>query len=174
MNISPNFTLQEFTRSETAMIKGYSEQYSPSKNVVENLKLLAVNIAEKIRTEFGAFTPTVAYRCERTNKAVGGVATSEHLIGCSFDETFIKDGKNISKAVFLWCINGGLPNFSQIIWEFGNKDNPNWLHIGYNSNNNKKEILVSERNAFGGVNYIKYRGSSLERYHKIPNFAKDK
>jgi hypothetical protein len=172
MKLSQNFTLEEFTRSETAMKLGYLEQFTPSVIVVENLKALALNVAEKIRKEFGAFAPTVAYRCERTNKSVGGVQSSEHLIGCAFDETFIKDGKNISKAVFLWCINGGLPTFSQIIWEFGNKDNPNWLHIGYNIKNNKKEILLSERNAFGGTNYVKYRGSKLENYHKLPNFSK--
>jgi len=156
MKISDNFTLAEFTKSETAMKKGYREQFAPSPEIVENLKALAVNIAEPIRAKFGSFSPTVAYRCERTNKAVGGAIKSEHLTGCAFDETFLNGDKNISREVFEWIIKGGLTKWSKLILEFPDKNGvPRWLHIGYDRKNLTKQVLVIDRTTPNGIDYFK-------------------
>ena len=36
-------------------------------------------------------------------------------------------------------------DFDQLIWEAGNKFNPDWLHISYNIKDNRKQILRAIR-----------------------------
>lgn len=164
MNLSFNFTLKEFINSETATKNGYSEQWNPNAEIINNLTVLAENTAEPIRKKFGSFSPTVGYRCERTNKAVGGASNSEHLYGKAFDETFIRDGKNISGEVFDWIIAGGLLKWSKLILEFPDKNGvPRWLHIGYDRNNLSKQVLVAEKNIFGKTVYTDFFKS---KYYK--------
>lgn len=149
MNLSQNFTLQELTASQTAMVNGYTEQYTPSQEVIANLKLLAVNVLEPLRSKFGSFSPTVAYRCQRVNKKVGGALNSEHLKGCAIDETFIKDGKNICNEVANWIIKESGLKWSKLIlempFESGGKINYRWLHIGYDTDNLHNEILIAKQ-----------------------------
>lgn len=159
MKLSNNFTLNEFTNSETAKKENISEQFTPPQEVIENLKFGALNIAEKIRTEFGSFSPTVAYRCERLNKKIGGSNTSMHSTGEAFDETFIINGINISAQVFFWLIKSNLP-FTELIWEKGDSKNPNWLHIGWKKQA-EKEILV-----YNGKSYYNYLGSQMHKEHQ--------
>lgn len=159
MKLSDNFTLSEFCNSETAKKNGILEQFNPPSNVVENLKFGAVNIAEPIRKEWGSFSPTVAYRSPKLNTAIKGSATSMHLTGEAFDETFIKEGVNISAKVFFWLLkNKHKIPFTELIWEKGNDINPNWLHIGWKKQANQ-EVLI-----FTGLKYENYTGSI---YHKI-------
>lgn len=158
MKLSKNFTLNEFTNSETAKKNGYSEQFNPDAKIIENLNFGALNIAEPIRNEFGSFAPTVAYRCARLNKKIGGSLTSMHNTGEAFDETFIKDGINISAKIFFWLLKSNLP-FTELIWERGDSKNPNWLHIGWRKQANK-EILV-----FNGKSYYNYYGSAMNKEH---------
>jgi hypothetical protein len=165
MKLSTNFSLSEFTASETAMKYEFAEQYNPPLEVISNLKKLAENLAEPIRAKFGSFSPTVAYRCERLNNAVKGAKKSEHLQGKAFDETFIKDGVNISGEVFKWLLKSGL-QWSKLIWEFGDENNPRWLHIGYDETNLNNEVLIAKKNTFGKTIYINYKGSDLETKHK--------
>jgi zinc D-Ala-D-Ala carboxypeptidase len=150
MNLSKNFTLNELTTSQTAMAKGYSEQWNPSARVVENLKMLANNILEPIRAKYGPFAVTCAYRCERLNKAVGGASNSEHLSGSAMDETFIRDGKNICNEVAEWLINESGLIWSKLILEMPFKDtdgkvNYRWLHIGYDTKNLTNQILIAKK-----------------------------
>jgi zinc D-Ala-D-Ala carboxypeptidase len=147
MKLSENFTLQELTASETAMKNGFTEQYSPSIEVIENLKLVAVNLLEPIRDKFGSFSPTVGYRCQRVNKKVGGATNSEHLRGCAIDETFFKDGKNICNVVSDWLIKDSGLKWSKLILEAPFKEgkvvNYRWLHIGYDRSNLHNQILIA-------------------------------
>ena len=163
MQISKYFSLKEFTSSETAMKEGFSENFNPPSGIIENLKKLAEKVADPIRVEWGAFSPTVAYRCERLNNAVGGAKNSQHLHGEAFDETFIHDGKNISEQVFFWLVNNRnkIP-FTKLIWEKGDELQPRWLHIGY-TEGVKQEIMYT----FNGKDYIPYFGSVMEKHHKL-------
>ena len=157
MRLSQNFTLEEFTRSETAMKYGFKEQYAPPREVIDNLVLLATNIAEPIRRQFGSFAPTCAYRCERVNTAVKGERKSEHLLGKAMDETFIKGGQNISREVFDWLVYKSGLKWSKLILEFPDKNGvPRWLHIGYDTLNLNNQVMVAEKNAFGQKKYIDF------------------
>jgi len=164
MKLSENFSLSEFTNSETAKKNGFIEQFNPPINIIENLKFGAINIAEPIRSFIGSFSPTVAYRCDRLNKAIKGSLTSMHSTGEAFDETFIVNGVNVSSSVFFWLIkNKDKIPFTELIWEKGNSKNPNWLHIGWKKQK-EQEILV-----FDGKKYYNYIGSKMHEEHKKLN-----
>jgi len=146
MKISKYFTLEEFVTSETAMKCGFKEQYNPSPEVIKELTYLAINAADPIREYWGSYSPTCAYRCPRLNSHpnVKGAKNSDHLRGQAFDETFIKDGKNISREVFEWVLAGGLKTWSKIILEFpDSKGVPRWLHIGSSEGKQDKTVLVA-------------------------------
>jgi len=161
MKLSNNFYLSEFTKSEIAMKNGFKEQFTPPKEIIENIKLLVENIAEPIREKFGSFSPTSGYRCKKLNTFVGGSKKSEHLIGAAMDETFFKDNKNISKEVFDWILNGGLKKWSTLILEYPDKNCiPRWLHIGYDINNLNNTVLVIDDKNPKGINYY------VSKYYK--------
>ena len=88
--ITDNFTLEEFTRSETAERIGIQ-------NVPGNREKLAiVNLCAKLlqplRDIYGKpIRINSGYRCPELNKAVGGVATSQHCKGEASDLAI--DGK---------------------------------------------------------------------------------
>ncbi len=161
MNLSDNFTLSEFTNSETAKKEGYMEQFNPSEKIIENLKFGANKIAEPIREFIGGFSPTVAYRCKRLNDKIGGSNTSMHSTGEAFDETFIVKGKNVSASVFFFLVkNRKLIPFTELIWEKGNSENPNWLHICW------KKQMVQEILVFNGKKYEDYFKTKMYEEHK--------
>ncbi len=53
MQLSKNFTLAELTKSQTAERKGINN--TPNSEAIENLKMLADNILQPVRDEFGSF-----------------------------------------------------------------------------------------------------------------------
>lgn len=166
MKLSDNFTLQEFTRSETAMREGISEQYNPPQSVINNLKRLAVEIAEPIRSKFGGFAPTCAYRCPKVNTIIGSSSTSMHVTGEAFDETFMKDNKNISAEVFYWLVNNKQLPYTELIWEKGDINQPAWVHVGIKKSK-PQTIMV-----FDGKSYINYYQSKHYEKHKELGYVK--
>ena len=68
------------------------------------------------------------YRSPELNTAIGGSATSEHCKGqaIDIDDTF---GKATNAEMYNW-IKDNL-DFDQMIWEFGDNDNPAWVHVSY-------------------------------------------
>lgn len=164
MKISKYFTLEEFINSETAMKQGIKEQYNPSTEIKNNIIALATNLADPIREKFGSFSPTCGYRCERLNKLVGGVKNSEHTRGQAFDETFIRDGKNICNEVAFWLILESKLKWSKLILEMPFKEqskdfsqNYRWLHIGYDQSSLKNEILIAKKNTWGQTVYENWK-----------------
>lgn len=46
-------------------------------------------------------------------------------------------------------------DFDQLIWEFGNNEQPNWIHVSYNpAKKNRKQILRSVKNKYGKTVYL--------------------
>ena len=171
MKISKYFQLHEFLRSNTAKKKGYTEQNNPSQIVIDNLTKLAVNVADPIREFWGSFSPTNGYRCKRLNGAVGGARSSKHMQGKAMDETFVtKEGKNASQEVFFWLLeNKDTCKWTKIIWEFGNTDCPNWLHIEFDEEEQRKGTVLVK---FELTPYLDYYSSSLYAIHKNKGFVK--
>ena len=83
MQLSPNFSLAELTRSETATARGLSND--PMPRHLENLRRLA-GVLEQTRTLVGKpVLVTSGYRSPPVNRAVGGVPNSAHALGFAAD-----------------------------------------------------------------------------------------
>jgi uncharacterized protein YcbK (DUF882 family) len=83
MKLSPNFTLEELTQSETANRKGLDN--TPTEEAKANLVRLA-RFLEEVRRALGRpIMVNSAYRNPKVNEAIGSKSTSQHCIGCAAD-----------------------------------------------------------------------------------------
>ena len=131
--ITKNFTLQELVASDTATRMGIDN--SPDEEVEKKLRLLATTILQPLRDKYGKpITVTSGYRCTALNKAVGGVATSQHLKGEAADLVTddVKALFNLAKQM----VEDGQIEVGQLIDEYGR-----WVHISLPSNKHKNQIL---------------------------------
>ena len=79
------------------------------------------------------------FRSPELNKAIGGSTKSQHCHGqaIDLDDTF---GRATNAEMFDF-IKENL-DFDQMIWEFGDDNNPNWVHVSYVSpTENRKRCL---------------------------------
>lgn len=138
MNLAKNFTLEEMLRSRTAEKNGYKEQFTPSKEVIQNLTGLCLNILQPLREYLGipVFVGS-GYRCKRLNDAVRGVETSQHRTGEAAD---LQATGKMGNAELFEAIKAAKLPFDQLIWEFGDKDNPAWVHVSFSARN-RRQIL---------------------------------
>lgn len=139
MKISQHLTLAELIRSESAKRLGISNM--PTLEHIENLKELAENIFEPIREHFKhPIHISSGYRSQALNAAIGGSLNSQHSRGMAIDIDM--DGTKIkNSAIFEYAKT--LP-FDQMIWEFGTKNNPDWVHISY-SPLHRRQILYATK-----------------------------
>jgi len=84
MNLTPNFKLSEFTRSDKAAELNLDN--TPGPEHLCNLEVAALGL-EMVRALFGGkpVTITSGYRNPRVNAAVGGVVNSDHALGYAAD-----------------------------------------------------------------------------------------
>ena len=137
--ISKHLSLEECIKSDTAKKLGLANQ--PTPNAVVNLKLLAEKVFEPIREHFKApITVSSVYRGKALNQAVKGSTTSQHCSGQAMD---IDNVKPSNKEIFDY-IKDNL-EFDQLIWEFGTKSNPDWVHVSYSNTHNRKTILKATK-----------------------------
>lgn len=141
MKLSPHLTLAEMIRSESAKRLRISNQPLPEH--LDNMKLLAKNVFEPIRKHFGMpIYISSGYRSDKLNKAIKGSKTSQHCKGQAMDIDMDGSGL-ISNANVFYFIKDNL-DFDQLIWEFGDNYNPDWVHVSYVSpDKNRKKILVA-------------------------------
>lgn len=153
MQLSKHLALAEVTRSDTAKRKGVSNE--PTAEHLKNFQLLAEKVFEPIREHFAVpIKISSGYRSAALNKAIGGAASSQHCTGEAIDIDM--DGTSITNAAIFNYIKDNL-NFDQLIWEFGTKANPDWVHVSYESTGKqRKQILRATRNAAGKTVYAAY------------------
>lgn len=84
-DISKNFSLQEFEKSDTATRLGINNTIKDG-FIKENIKALVYDILQPLRDRWGKpLFINSGYRCRQLNKEVGGVPTSQHCIGQASD-----------------------------------------------------------------------------------------
>jgi zinc D-Ala-D-Ala carboxypeptidase len=143
MKISKHLTLEECTRSETADRLGIVNN-NPNQSIIENMQLLAEKVFEPIREHFK--TPIYVssmYRGLNLNQAIKGSITSQHCSGQAMDIDMDSKGKPTNKEIFDY-IKKNL-EFDQMIWEFGNDKQPDWVHVSYTNGKNRKQILKAKK-----------------------------
>jgi zinc D-Ala-D-Ala carboxypeptidase len=151
MKISNHLSLSEVTRSETAKRKGISN--TPTAEHLENFKILAENVFEKIRTHFGVpIHISSGYRSKELNDAIGGSQTSQHSKGQAIDIDMDGSSNGVSNADVYNFIKDNL-EFDQLIWEFGTDKNPDWVHVSYVNGPNRKQKLKAVRTN-GKTSYV--------------------
>ena len=127
MRLSKYFSLEEFTRSDTARKLGIDN--TPTPEHIQNLSDMCVNLLEPIRVAWGSgIRITSGYRGTALNKAVKGSATSAHCFGLAADMVPI-NGKmaDFKKFVRNWLHETGAP-YDQYIDE-KNKKGSEWVHL---------------------------------------------
>ena len=130
------FTIKELTKSSTAEAKGIDN--TPTQEVERNLTALVDNVLDPLRAIYGKpITVNSGYRCPELNKAVGGSATSDHVKGFAADITCSNKKEN---AILFDIIKNNLI-FDQLIWEKGNNEYPDWVHVSFNPKRKRKQIL---------------------------------
>ena len=145
MNLSDNVTLKEFIFSATAIRKGIYN----GMNAVETKRAidLCVNCFEPIRKKVDKpIKINSGFRCQQLNKIIGGSSgTSQHCKGEAMD----LDIQN--RKIFDWIIDN--IKFDQLIYEYGDDDAPDWIHISFRAEKNRKQVIRT--NKTGG--YMLYK-----------------
>jgi len=139
----PHFALKELIASDTATKKKIDN--SPSFEVLEHLSELTEKILEPLRVAWGGpIKVTSGYRCEKLNKAVGGVASSIHMKGWAADLQ-PSNGKIDDFIAFTrkWLYNTNT-RFDQLLDERSGKTR--WMHIALYSNTGSQRGEVKVMN----------------------------
>lgn len=135
--ISEHISLKEATKSNTAQRLGIEN--FPNNDTLIQMQALAENIFEPLRQHVGGpIYITSFYRSPELNKAIGGSSKSQHCLGQAIDVDDVL-GQATNKEMFEY-IKDNL-DFDQLIWEFGDDNNPNWVHVSYNAAGNRGNIL---------------------------------
>lgn len=117
------FTLQELCYSTTAQANGINN--TPNDTQRNALIALVDTVLDPLRRAWGKpILVNSGYRCPALNKAVGGVASSQHLRGEAADIT--TGSPETNKQLYDLAIALRLP-FDQLIGERGYT----WLHISH-------------------------------------------
>jgi hypothetical protein len=146
MQLSKNFNLTELTSSETALRRKIDN--TPSEEVVKNLVSLVLNVLQPLRDKYGKpINITSGYRSPKLNSAIGGAKNSQHCFGQAVDFTVPKeDYKEVVSILQTLFVD-------QLIWEFGNEDAPDWIHVSFNIGKNRNEYLRAYKNSFNQTKY---------------------
>jgi zinc D-Ala-D-Ala carboxypeptidase len=136
MNLSAHVTLKEFQASGLATLRNLNNEMSESQ--IASAKLLCENVFEPLRLYLN--TPikiSSGFRCLQVNRLIGGSATSQHTKGEAMDLQINAKGFNFIKDKL---------EFDQLIWEFGNDEQPSWVHVSFSSRNRKQVLKASKKN----------------------------
>ena len=142
MKLSDNFSVIEFTKSQTAERKGI--QNNPNEIHTIAMVELCLNVLERVRSAFGKpVTINSGYRSPALCEAIGSKPTSQHCDGEAADiEIYGVSNYDLAKY-----IEKNL-NFDQLILECwdGVEPNSGWVHVSYvNDNANRKDVLTYTR-----------------------------
>lgn len=133
---SEHFTLEELCRSQVAVCLGIDNE-PKREDIIANLKRLAFHTLEAVRllNDNKPITITSGYRCKELNRAVGGVATSQHQNGCAAD--FVVGSAAENRRLFDKIKSSGSVPFDQLILE----PKAGWIHISYVEGGNRFQII---------------------------------
>jgi hypothetical protein len=138
MNLTPHFTLEELTASETAERNGWDN--SPNDQELANLTRLA-DFLEQVKMVLNGKPIMISsgLRTKKVNDAVGSKDSSQHRTGCACD--FRVPGMTPDEVVRKIMASGIL--FDQVIREFDR-----WTHISIPNTNDtspRKQALIIDK-----------------------------
>ena len=138
--VTMHFTIEEMYASDTAKRLGIDNKPTTQKMI--NIVYLCAFVLEPLRVAIGKpIKISSGYRCEKLNKAVGGVYNSQHLKGQAADID-IQGDMAFGRKIFDY-IRDHLP-FDQLIWEKNPKTGSCWVHVSFvypDFGKNRKQVI---------------------------------
>ena len=138
--ISEHISYKEGVYSRTATRLDIDN--TPDDRQVSNMETIADEVFEPLRMWVGGpIKINSFFRSPKLNTARGGSSKSQHCHGqaIDLDDTY---GRATNAEMYEF-IKEHL-DFDQIIWEFGDEDNPDWVHVSYvSAQENRKRCLLA-------------------------------
>ena len=138
--ISEHISYKESVYSRTATRLNIDN--NPNDRQLLNMETIADEVFEPLRMWVGGpIKINSFFRSPELNTAIGGSTKSQHCQGqaIDLDDTF---GRATNAEMYEF-IKEHL-DFDQIIWEFGNDDSPDWVHVSYvSAQENRKRCLLA-------------------------------
>jgi hypothetical protein len=154
MKLSAHLDLSEVIRSESAKRNGISNM--PIALHIENFKLLAEKVFEPVRLHFGCpIHISSGYRSIELNKCIGGSLTSQHCSGEAIDIDMDGSPSGVTNKMVFDYIKDNLV-WDQMIWEFGDSKNADWIHVSYESTGKQRKQLLRAVRVNGKTTYQNY------------------
>ena len=148
--ISKHISYREGVYSITATRLGIDN--TPNDEQLDNMELVAEEVFEPLRAYVGGpIKINSFFRCPVLNTAIGGSSKSQHCKGqaMDIDDTFGR----MTNAEMYHFIKEHL-DFDQIIWEFGDDDNPDWVHVSYVSPEDNRNRCLKAYRENGKTKYM--------------------
>lgn len=140
-NLSPHFTINEFERSATATAKKIDN--TVPRELIPSLTNLCIKVLEPLRSVVNQpIIVSSGYRCLALNKAVSGVATSQHMKGEAADIV----APNKATLLEWYKILQQQGNYDQLILEHTAGKSNYWIHVSCRldaSQNRKKAFELT-------------------------------
>jgi len=149
MSISKHISYKEGVYSRTAQRLDINNE--PNDEQMKNMCLVAEEVFEPLRMWVGGpIKINSFFRSPELNKAIGGSTKSQHCHGqaIDLDDTF---GRATNAEMYEFIKNH--LDFDQMIWEFGNKDNPDWVHVSYVSEDKNRNRCLQAYKENGKTKY---------------------
>ena len=126
MKLTPNFSLQELTKSDTAIRRGIDNE--PNADQIDKLKRLCEKILQPVRDHFGRVKVTSGYRSPELCVAIGSSLNSQHAKAEAVDFECV----GVDNAEVADWVNKNLET-DQLILEFYTPGEPNsgWIHASW-------------------------------------------
>ena len=151
MKISKNLSLSEVVKSNTATRRGIDN--NPTQEHLESLEDIANNIFQLLREDLGVpIGISSGYRSKALNEAIGGSKKSQHSKGEALDLDADMYGRVTNKKIFDYIKENLV--FDQLIWEFGNDNEPNWVHVSYTRKKTNRMQILKAKKIKGKTKYI--------------------
>ena len=148
-NISEHISYKEAVTSATALRRGLDNIPGPEQ--LKCMQSIAEYLFEPLREWVGGpIKITSMFRGEPVNTAIGGSKHSQHMKGqaLDLDDTF---GHKTNAEMFHYIKDNLI--FDQLIWEFGDEENPNWIHVSYVTHRENRKICLKAYKSNGKTKY---------------------
>ena len=144
MKLTANITLDELTKSQISERKGIPNNPNPTQ--IENLKSLAVNILQPVRSHFDKpLIISSGFRSAQLCVEIGSSVNSQHVAD---DKAAAADFEipGVDNKELAHSIKSEL-EYDQLILEFYKDNEPTsgWIHCSYSTDQNRNQSLRAQR-----------------------------
>jgi zinc D-Ala-D-Ala carboxypeptidase len=144
--ITPSFWLSEFLSSDYAVRQGLDN--TPGAQQLANVCNILAPGMQRVRNCLDAPAFIISgYRSPEVNRAIGGSANSQHMLGLAADFKAPSFGMPRTVAQYLMERSGEI-RFDQLIWE------GDWVHASFVAGKPRSEALTAHFRA-GAVDYTR-------------------